>query len=85
MTAFTVSEYSEYRSGESQVVYVTLTGGPGYTYTPTAITDRTIRVISAYDVDSAYDVVKAQVAAGVITVDAGGASTTIYTLAFRYA
>lgn len=85
MTAFTVSESCEYFSGESKIVVETLTGGPGYTRTPTAITGRTIRVISCYDVDAAYDAVKAAVSNGVITVDSGGATTTIYELTYRYA
>jgi hypothetical protein len=71
-------------TAEGGVIHVTLTGAPAYTYTPTAVTGKTVRVISCYDVDSAYDAVTAAVSNGVITVDSAGGTTTIYSLTFIY-
>lgn len=84
MTAFTVTNKREFISGESKRVVETLTGGPNYTHTPTAITGRTVRVIACRDVDSGYDDVTASVSSGVITVDAAGTTTTIYTVEYDY-
>lgn len=84
MTAFTASNLREYISGESKRVVVTLTGAPAYTYTPQAITGRTVRVIACKAVDHTGDAVTATVSAGVITVDAAGTTPTIYTLEHDY-
>ena len=78
MTAFTVSELSQYYAGEKLRTSAVLTGIPAYTWTPTAVTGRTVRVLSCRDLSTAYDSVTASVTTGVITVDAAGTTTTSY-------
>lgn len=83
MTAMTAAvERVISKDGEMEVRFTYLTGVPGYTYTPTNNTGATILINSCYDDDFAFDAVKASVSTGVITIDAGGATTTKYNLMY---
>jgi hypothetical protein len=83
MTAMTSAvERTLAKSGECELRFAYLTGGPASTYTPTNATGATIKVVSCYDGDTAYDSVTASVSSGVITVDAAGGTTTIYHLTY---
>lgn len=70
------------KDGECEMRFAYLTGGPNYTYTPSNSTGATIKIVSCYDDSTAYDAVTASVSAGVITIDAAGATTTTYTLTY---
>ena len=70
------------RSGECELRFAYLTGAPASTYTPKNATGGTIKVVSCYDGDDGYDAVTASVSAGVVTIDAAGATTTIYHLTY---
>ena len=83
---YTDGTIREYFSGETKmVVWVSpSTMDSGDTVTPTAITGKTIRVHSAWD-HTTGDAVTATVSAGVITLDAAGATTNKeYSIMFTY-
>lgn len=85
MTAMTAAVVRQNQlTSEGGPIFVYLTGGPNYTYTPAAITGKTVTVISCYDASTAYDAVTASVSAGVITIDAAGTTTTNYVLGYFY-
>ncbi len=67
---------------EKECRVVRLTGAPGSTYTPSRPQGGTVRVMACYDNDSAGDAVKVTTSANVLTIDAGGSTTTVYILTY---
>ena len=83
MTAFTTAvKRTLMKSGECEMIFAKLVGGPAYTYTPDNSTGATIKIVSCYDDGTANDSVTASVSAGVITIDAAGETTTDYNLTY---
>ena len=88
MTAVTYTDgyIAEYYSGEAKIVHwmSPSTMDSNNTMTPTAITGKTIYMVSAWD-HTTGDAVTATISSGVITVDASGGTTDhIYGLTFIY-
>ena len=86
MTAFataTVRDMSLVAESDLRIVRLTGSGASaGFTYTPSNPSSKTILVLSCYDQDSAGDAVTVTQSTGVLTVDAGGATTTEYVLMY---
>jgi hypothetical protein len=84
---YTDGTIREYYSGESKIVVwlSPSTMDANDTVAPTAITGKTIYVLSCINTTTTGDAVTATNSAGTITIDtAGGTTTDVYVLTFTY-